>query len=295
MDPIMPEDQVVDAKNLPVGSINDVDPADGTTADAASTVPARDGATTEVDDEDDGDVDGGDGPRPGTTSIVAALRRQIIDGRYRAGERLAENSVAIALGVSRTPVRLAFRTLEQEGLLQKAGKRGFVVRAFSEHDVMCALEVRGVLEGLAARRLAERGLPDAVAAALQACIDDGERVLAKGRLLPEDIATWSDLNDRFHRAIVEADASSVIGEAIARNNHLPFASADSIIIDPQALDREFEKLRFAHLQHQLVLDALRRGEAARVEMLMREHAYIGLRYGALFGVSVDLSGRAGQG
>ncbi|UUX95975.1 GntR family transcriptional regulator [Aquabacterium sp. J223] len=263
--------------------------------DPASTVPARDLAGADGDDEDDADVEGADGPRPGTTSIVAALRRLIIDGRYRAGERLAENSVAVALGVSRTPVRLAFRTLEQEGLLQKAGKRGFVVRAFSEHDVMCALEVRGVLEGLAARRLAERGLPDEVAAALQSCIEDGERVLAKGCLLPEDIATWSDLNDRFHSAIVGADASSVIAEAIARNNHLPFASADSIIIDPQALDREFEKLRFAHLQHHLVLDALRRGEAARVEMLMREHAYIGLRYGALFGVSVDLSGRAGHG
>jgi GntR family transcriptional regulator of vanillate catabolism len=61
--------------------------------------------------------------------------------------------------VSRTPVRLAFRTLEQEGLLEKAGKRGYVVRAFSEADVLCAIEVRGALEGLAARRLAERGIP----------------------------------------------------------------------------------------------------------------------------------------
>jgi GntR family transcriptional regulator of vanillate catabolism len=72
----------------------------------------------------------------------------------------------------------------------------------------------------------------------------------------------------------------------ARNNHLPFASADSIIIDPNALDREYEKLRFAQLQHQLVFEALARRESARVEMLMREHAYIGLRYGKLFGLKV---------
>ena len=93
-----------------------------------------------------------------SASVVATLAQVLIaDGRYPAGTRLAEIPVAEALGVSRTPVRLAFRTLEQEGLLQKAGKRGFVVREFSEADVLCAVEVRGVLEGLAARRLAERG------------------------------------------------------------------------------------------------------------------------------------------
>ena len=57
-----------------------------------------------------------------SASVVATLRKLIIDGRHPAGTRLAEIAVAEALGVSRTPVRLAFRTLEQEGLLQKAGR-----------------------------------------------------------------------------------------------------------------------------------------------------------------------------
>ncbi len=78
---------------------------------------------------------------PESASVVTTLRKLIVDGRYPAGERLAEIPVSEALGVSRTPVRLAFRTLEQEGLLQKAGKRGFLVRAFSEADVLCAIEV----------------------------------------------------------------------------------------------------------------------------------------------------------
>lgn len=219
-----------------------------------------------------------------TVSVVATLRKWIIEGRYAAGERLAEIPIATTLGVSRTPVRLAFRTLEQEGLLQKAGTRGFLVREFSEEDVLCALEVRGVLEGLAARRLAERGLSEPVRQALRTCIDDGARLLAKGHLVEADIGEWSRLNDLFHSTIVHATDSAVIADAIARNNHLPFASADSIIIDTGALDREYEKLRFAHLQHQLVLEALEQRESARVEMLMREHAYIGLRYGRLFGL-----------
>lgn len=223
---------------------------------------------------------------PDSVSVVATLRKLIMEGRYAAGERLAEIPVAEALGVSRTPVRLAFRTLEQEGLLEKAGKRGFTVRAFSEADVLCAIEVRGVLEGLAARRLAEAGVSPALRAELQRCVDEGEALLAKGHLTEEDLAPWSRINDRFHRALVEGGGSRVIADAIARNNHLPFASADSIIIDKAALDKEYEKLRMAQLHHRLVVDALEQRESARVEMLMREHAHIGVRYGRLFGLEV---------
>lgn len=219
-------------------------------------------------------------------SVVATLRKLIIEGRYAPGTRLTEVSVAEELGVSRTPVRLAFRSLEKEGLLQKGEKRGFLIRAFSDQDVECAVEVRGVLEGLAARRLAEHGLGEAVANSLGSCIREGRDLLAKGFLEAEDIGHWSCLNERFHATIVGATASQVIRDAIARNDHLPFASADSIVIDLAALDKEFEKLRLAQLQHELVYEALQRREGARAEMLMREHAYIGLRYGRLFGLSV---------
>lgn len=218
------------------------------------------------------------------TPVVATLRQMIVSGRFGAGERLAEIPVAELLGVSRTPVRLAFRSLEQEGLLEKAGKRGFVVRRFSEADVRTAIEVRGALEGLAARHLAERGLPAEVRAALQQSVAEGAAILSKGHLVEADIAGWSLLNQRFHDAIVQAHESHVIGDAIARNNHLPFASADSIALDRGALPAEYEKLRIAQVQHQLVLDALERRESARVEMLMREHAWVGVRYGQLFGL-----------
>ncbi len=220
----------------------------------------------------------------GTTSLTATLRKRIGDGHYPAGTRLAEVAVAQAHGVSRTPVRMAFRTLAQEGLLALAGKRGYVVRSFSQADVWCAVEVRGVLEGLAARRLAERGLDADIRRALQSCIDDGEASLAKGHLAVEDIERWSQLNVRFHGTIVSAGDTRVIADAVAHNDHLPFASADSIAMQADALPLEFEKLRLAQMQHKLVFEALQRGESARAEMLMREHAYIGLRYGALLSV-----------
>ena len=217
-------------------------------------------------------------------SVVTTLRQLIVSGRLPAGERVAEIPVADSLGVSRTPVRLAFRSLEQEGLLEKTGKRGYVVRRFSEADVRSAIEVRGTLEGLAARHLAERGLSAEVRAALAQAIADGQAVLGKGHMVEDDIARWSALNQRFHDAIVSAHESRVIADAIARNNHLPFASADSIALDRQALPAEYEKLRVAQIHHQLVFDALERRESARVEMLMREHAWVGFRYGQLFGL-----------
>jgi GntR family transcriptional regulator of vanillate catabolism len=216
-----------------------------------------------------------------SSSVVATLRQLIVDRRLAAGERLVEIPIAESLGVSRTPVRLAFRALEQEGLLAKAGKRGYVVRRFSEADVRAALEVRGTLEGLAARHLAERGLSDEVRAELAGCIAEGAALLAKGFLVEEDIGRWSRLNKRFHDTLVDAQESRVIADAIARNNHLPFASADSLALDRAALPAEFQKLRIAQLQHQLVFDALARRESARVEMLMREHAWVGFRYGPL--------------
>ncbi|MBK7531220.1 GntR family transcriptional regulator [Piscinibacter sp.] len=221
-------------------------------------------------------------PSPDSSSVVATLRQLIVNGRLAAGERLVEIPVAAALGVSRTPVRLAFRTLEQEGLLEKAGKRGYVVRRFSEADVRSAIEVRGTLEGLAARHLAERGMTDAVRETLAGCIAEGAAVLAKGFLVDEDIGRWGRLNKRFHDTLVDAQDSRVIADAIARNNHLPFASADSLALDRAALPSEYQKLRIAQLQHQLVFDALAQRESARVEMLMREHAWVGFRYGHLF-------------
>ena len=226
-----------------------------------------------------------------SASVVARLRQLIAEGRYASGERLAEEAVAAALGVSRTPVRLAFRTLAQEGLLQSAGKRGHVVREFSSEDVRVAVEVRGVLEGLAARRLAERGLSPALREVLHGCLEEGEAVVAAARLTEAGIARWSALNSRFHAAIVrgpagdggEGGGSRVIADAIARNNHLPFASADSITVQKGHLDRELRKLQLAQMQHRLVVQALEQRESARVETLMREHANIGLRYGELFG------------
>ena len=86
------------------------------------------------------------------------------------------------LGVSRTPLRLALAALEHEGLLRGRGSRGYVVREFTAADISDAIELRGVLEGTAARFAAERGPTPAGPARAPRDQRDDRRGRAPGRL-----------------------------------------------------------------------------------------------------------------
>src|SRR5215469_7929729 len=93
------------------------------------------------------------------TQIMRAmlrLREQILSGDFAPGERMSELPLVERIGVSRTPLRLALARLEHEGLLQQLRTGGYVVREFSPQEVADAIELRGVLEGTAARFAAER-------------------------------------------------------------------------------------------------------------------------------------------
>ena len=90
--------------------------------------------------------------------VLIELRKMIISGEIAGGARMAEIPTAEMLGVSRQPVRMAFRLLEQEGLLLKNPTRGYTVREISPKLIQDALEVRGVLEGLAAKKTGREGI-----------------------------------------------------------------------------------------------------------------------------------------
>lgn len=210
--------------------------------------------------------------------VLVTLRRMISAGELAAGERLAEIPLAQRLGVSRMPVRMAFRELEQEGLLVRAGARGFAVRAVSSAQIVGAVEVRGVLEGLAARLLAERGANEAVLQTLKLCLREGDALLEKGSFTEADAPLYLDLNIRFHAAIIEASGNAAIQEALSRNDHLPFASVKALAIERNNLAAEYKRLNYAHMQHHDIVEAIAAGQGARAEALMREHANAVLRY-----------------
>ena len=80
----------------------------------------------------------------------------LLEGHFQPGERIREVPLAAELGVSRIPLRLVLERLAHEGLLVVRPTRGFVVQRFSTADIYEAIELRGLLEGMAARLAAER-------------------------------------------------------------------------------------------------------------------------------------------
>jgi DNA-binding GntR family transcriptional regulator len=137
----------------------------------------------------------GEGHRPLRDQVVDELRRQIVDGVHAPGDRLTEDSLAEAFGVSRNPVREAIRVLESEGFVVAQPRRGAVVASLSTQDVQDLFDVRLALEPLAARLAAERGGPAAAAALRE--ITGAARAAAAARHL--DLA--AELNTRFHATV----------------------------------------------------------------------------------------------
>jgi GntR family transcriptional regulator of vanillate catabolism len=214
--------------------------------------------------------------------VLSTLRQMIISGELPAGERLAEIPTAEQLGVSRMPIRIAFRTLEQEGLLTKLPRRGYRVREVSTEEINGAVEVRGVLEGLAASQAAQKGLSENQRQGLADCLSQGDFLFAKGYVTEEDLEAYHGLNRRFHGLIIEASANPAIAAALARGEHLPFASINALAIDRNHLDQEYRRFNYAHTQHHAAFDAIEQRQCARAEAIMREHANATLRYATLF-------------
>ena len=205
------------------------------------------------------------------------LREMILAGELPGGARIAELAIVEKLGVSRTPIRAALVRLEQEGLLQALPGGGFAVRTFSEREVSDAIELRGTIEGLAARLAAERGVPDSVLDEARSCLAQVDDLLRRPALDDEAFLRYVELNERFHQLLSELAASAVIGRELERVVKLPFASPSAFVVlqadSPQARDM----LIVAQDQHRQVLDAIERREGARAEAIMREHARIARR------------------
>lgn len=221
-----------------------------------------------------------DAPEDGgsqTVKVQLKLREMIFSGELQAGARLTELAVVSRLGVSRTPIRAALIRLEQEGLLQPWPSGGFAVRTFSETDVADAIELRGTLEGWAARVAAERGAVEEVLVQAHACLDGIDQLLQAVTLNDEAFSRYVRLNGQFHGLLGQLSGSPVLQRELERVGSLPFASPSAFVVaqadSPQARDM----LVVAQDQHRQVLDAVVRREGARAEAIMREHSRLAQR------------------
>src|SRR4029453_256837 len=95
------------------------------------------------------------GAAPQTARAFFSLRESLLRGEFTPGERMAELPLVARVGVSRTPIRLALERLAHMGLLDISASGGFTVRSYTATEALDAIEIRGVLEGTAARLAAE--------------------------------------------------------------------------------------------------------------------------------------------
>lgn len=201
---------------------------------------------------------------------VIELREKIVSGELPGGMRLFEVSLAETLEISRTPVREALSRLAEEGLLDRLPNGGFVVRRFGYEDVIDSIELRGVMEGTAARLAAERGAsPEGLARLheiverIDACFGLGDEV---------DFDAYSDLNEDFHHELAGLSGSEMIRREVERASALPFASPSAFLPNRLEITAFRRSLRSAQEQHKAILSAIAAREGARAEFVAREHA-----------------------
>jgi DNA-binding GntR family transcriptional regulator len=195
--------------------------------------------------------------RPLRDEAYLVLRRAILSGQFKPGERLIERELAQKIGLSRSPVREAFRRLEQEHLVAVT-RQGVVVQSLDPTEVEELYQVRQHLEVLVARLAARnfkaehrtrlQEILDRMSAALE--VDDQRRVASE--------------SVRFHRALAEiagnrrlARLVNVVGEEIQRFRSLNI----------QQSTRTASAVR----EHRKILTALAGRDESRAARLMAEH------------------------
>jgi len=219
---------------------------------------------------------GGDGASQAVKAQLR-MREMILAGELPGGARIAELAIVEKLGVSRTPIRTALMRLEQEGLLQGLPNGGYAVRVFSEADVSDAIELRGTVEGLAARLAAERGAPPEAMSQARGCLSEIDGVLSAASLDDDAFTAYVDLNQRFHNLLSEMAGSAVIERELDRVVSLPFASPSGFVVLQANSPRARDMLIVAQDQHRQVLEAIEQREGARAEAIMREHSRLARR------------------
>lgn len=203
--------------------------------------------------------------------VVDRLREMILTGELVGGDRLMEVSLSDQLQVSRTPIREALIVLAEEGLVEYRPNRGYIVRTFTLSYIKDAYVVREALEGVACRLAAERGIDDATFSQMNALLEKSDRILAARGLSRDMRIPLREVNDQFHRFIVEASGNLPLAQALSVATNIPYSSSRVSHWFTEGDPEGLFKLRTLHEQHHAILRAVRAREGYRAETLMRSH------------------------
>jgi DNA-binding GntR family transcriptional regulator len=201
-------------------------------------------------------------PLAAQPNLVEQVRDAILDeissGRLPPGERIIQEQIAQALGVSRQPVQQALALLRDQGLLRDAAGRGLVVAPLDPDEVQHMYELREAIEGVAARQAA-RLSAERAARQGPALIDAGRKAVAAGSV-PRMVAA----DRKFHQFIYELSGNPLVAPAMA----VHWSYSERVMGEVLLRD---EKPRDIWDQHEAMLDAIAAGDAERAEALARAH------------------------
>lgn len=187
-----------------------------------------------------------------------AILGEIASGAFAPGDRIIQEQIAQALGVSRQPVQQALVLLRNQGVLQDAPGRGLLVAPLDPHHVQHMYDIRAVIEGLAARRAAELGAERAAKAG-PALIEAGRKAVAAG-----SVARMIAADMKFHEFIYLLSGNPLIAPAL--ETHLTYTQR----VMGEVLTQD-EKPRDIWDQHEAILKAIAKGDGDRAEALVRQH------------------------
>jgi DNA-binding GntR family transcriptional regulator len=194
--------------------------------------------------------------------ILENIRDAIVSGNLKAGSRVSEPELAERYGISRTPIREAFRQLESEGYLTVIPRRGAVVSEYSPRDVEEFYAIKSIMEGYAARRACEK-MGEKDLNRLQAINDKLDELSKIG-----DVKHFFKVHSDFHELFIKAADNEKLHELIS------------------GLVTKFQRLRFTSLslpgrmaisvqEHEKIIDAFRKKDADLAETLVRKNAEYG--------------------
>lgn len=196
--------------------------------------------------------------------VLNLLREHILSGKIAPGERLHQDRLAEMLGVSRTPLRTALTTLAQTGLVRYEPNRGFRAREFSILEMMETFRIRAELESMACRLAAEQISEEGIFS-LQQLVETGDQLLAGGRLLPETLPPYRQMNVDFHTKIMDSAGNRWIRSFVEQLHSVPLASDRIFIWDDHAM------IARSHDDHHRIVAAFRQRDGRRAGGVMFEH------------------------
>lgn len=190
--------------------------------------------------------------------VFHKLRDDILNGKYKENDELREVAIGEELGVSRTPVREAFRQLELEGLIQIVPNKGAYVTGITRKDVQDIYMIRSLLEGLCARWATENISEEQMA-------EMEENIfLSKFHAEKGHYDQLAELDNRFHEILYEACNSKMLEHQL-RDFH------QYVLRVRKKTLSNVNRGRKSNEEHEQIMEAIKAKDADRAEALANAH------------------------